>query len=79
MRTTTWGSWGVHDQSLAASSVPAGLTGMFVLNGAGAPVDGVTGVGVLQPGYFYRNTTNGQYYTNVGTLVATVFQLMLQG
>ncbi len=69
--------YGLSDQSQPAGA-PAGLSPLYVLEGSGAPVDGVTGVGVLPAGGFYRNTDNGQYYTNVGTIGVPAFQLMIQ-
>lgn len=56
----------------------AGTTPVARLSGAGAPTDGVTGIGLLNKGDEYMNSTNGQRYTNVGTSAATVFQMIDQ-
>lgn len=73
-------SYGRTDETpLIASGVPAGLTGMTMISGAGAPVDGVTGVGVATQGVLYLDTNNGQYYTNQGTAVAPAWHIIIQG
>lgn len=72
--------YGLEDRSEpASSSAPAGLSPMYLLSGVGAPVDGVTGLGVAPQGTFYRNTTNGQYYVNTGTAAAPAWHIVIQG
>jgi hypothetical protein len=47
------------------------------MEGNGAPVDGVTGAGVLDKGGEYVDTTNGMHYYNVGTKAVPAFTLVI--
>lgn len=58
-------------------ATPSGSSPVAAISGAGAPTDGVTGVGFGQ-GTFYRDTTNGQWYTNTGSAAAPVWHLFIQ-
>lgn len=75
---TTHARYSLIDVSQPAGA-PAGLTPLYLITGAGAPVDGVTGLNVAPQGTLYRNTVNGQYYTNVGTAPAPVWSIIIQG
>lgn len=63
----------------APSGTPAGTSPMASISGAGAPVDGVTGVGVADKGTFYFDETNAQWYTNTGSAAAPVWSPLIQG
>lgn len=56
---------------------PAGGGGsaatLYKLQGAGPPTDGVTGVGIVDKGEKYFDTTNAVEYLNTGTLAAPVY------
>lgn len=45
-----------------------GAATIYKLSGAGAPVNGVTGVGVVGPGEIYFDSTNKVPYINQGSL-----------
>ncbi len=75
---TTHARYSLIDVSQPAGA-PAGLTPLYVITGAGAPVDGVTGLNVAPQGTFYRDTANGQYYVNDGTAAAPTWSIIIQG
>jgi len=45
-----------------------GTTNVVFMTGAGAPVDGTTGLNVAAKGSFYVRTSNGAFYSNTGTI-----------
>lgn len=57
----------------AAPTAGGGAGTIYKLQGAGAPVDGVTGVGIVAKGEKYLDTTNVVEYINVGTIAAPVW------
>lgn len=78
MNVSTWGGTRFLDQSLP-SSTPTGLSPVFQISGAGAPVDGVTGLNVAPQGVWYRDTTNGQLYVNEGSAAVPEWHINIQG
>lgn len=59
--------------SISSGPVAGAAATLYKLQAAGAPVDGVTGVGVVGPGEKYYDTANGVEYLNTGTLLAPVY------
>lgn len=51
----------------------AGTNVVRGIRGAGAPVDGVTGAGVVDKGWQYVDTATGNTYVNTGTRAAPVW------
>ncbi len=54
-------------------AAPGAAATIYKLQGAGAPVDGLTGAGVVGVGERYFDTTNKIEYINIGTLAAPVY------
>lgn len=46
---------------------------IYKLQGAGPPVDGVTGVGIVNTGELYLDTTAPNAYMNVGTAAVPAY------
>lgn len=62
---------------LSQPSSGGGIDPAKRMEGAGAPVDGVTGAGVLDKGGEYVDTDNGMHYYNVGTKAVPAFTLVI--
>lgn len=52
------------------------VSGFTVLQGDGAPTDGVTGADIAEPGTLYVDTSSPDYYMNGGTLASPVWKLV---
>jgi len=62
----------------AGAPAPGGAATLYKLQGAGAPTDGVTGVGVVDTGELYYDTTNENIYVNVGTKAVPAYSGLLR-
>ncbi len=56
----------------------SGPNAIYSLTGAGAPTDGVTGVGIVPNSGFYYDSTNNNPYLNIGTSLLPVYSGLIR-